>query len=161
MIILDREVVFINWYLQEKEYYYTDHVRNALNQINYFEVKKKNSRALAIHIVSEIYKKDYNINFSKEFLWEVYRSRRAHIKNAKDEFKRYEMKKKLESSPNYKIKLCACGCGLPVKSGNKYIHGHHRRCLSQEEKNENARRMREAKELKNSENNIIQFSNFK
>jgi hypothetical protein len=26
-----------------------------------------------------------------------------------------------------KIKLCECGCGLPVKPGNRFIHGHNRR----------------------------------
>ena len=25
-----------------------------------------------------------------------------------------------------KIKLCRCGCGLEVKPGNTYIHGHNR-----------------------------------
>jgi len=119
MIILNKEVVFINWYLQEKEYFYTDHVRKALNLIHYYMAVKKKSSATAIHLVNKKVKKDYGFDFSKEFLWKLYRKRKAYIKNAKDEFKQYEIRKRLERLPNTAIKLCECGCGLPVKPGRK------------------------------------------
>jgi len=148
MILLDREDIFVNWYLLEKEYHYTDDVRKALNQINYFEIQKRKSRALSIHIVSKTFKKKYNINFSEEFLWTLYRRRKAHIKNAKVKFKEYELWKRLESSPEHEIKLCECGCGLPVKPGNKYINGHNPRFKNRQDKKEHTEKMRFAKQIR-------------
>lgn len=148
MIILDKEVVFINWYLQEKEYFYTDHVREALNLVHFYIVKKKQSRASAIHKVNEKFKKDYGFDFSKPFLWKLFRQRKAHIRNAKEEFKQYEIQKRIERAPKTEIKLCKCGCGLPVKPGNKYINGHNPRFKNEQEKIEYTKNLRDIKQGK-------------
>jgi len=146
MIILDAEMAYINWYLTEKEYHLTSHVREALNMIDWLIRKKRKTKALSIHIVNEKFKSKYKFDFSKEFLWRCYNQRKAYIKNAKDKFKIWKHNKMLESIPDeMKVNLCACGCGLPVKPGNKYIHGHYVKCRSKEEKDYYAQNMRKAK----------------
>lgn len=149
MIVLNDEMCYINWYLTEKEYHLTKYVREALNMIDWLIRTKRKSKALSIHIVNEKFKSKYNFDFSKEFLWRAYNQRKAYIKNGKDKFKIWKHNKMLESIPDeMKVNLCACGCGLPVKPGNKYIHGHHVKNRSKEENNHYAKNMRNAKKAR-------------
>lgn len=135
MIIVNAEMAYINWYLTEKEYHLTTHVREALNMIDWLIRKKRKPKALAIHIVNKKFKKKYSLEFSKELLWKVYNQRKANIKHAKDKFKIWRQNRMLESIPDVmKLELCACGCGRPAKAGNKYINGHNPRFKNKEEK---------------------------
>lgn len=143
MIVLDAEMTFINWYLTEKEFHLTKYVREALNNIDWWIRVKRKSKALAIHIVNEKFKSKYNFELTKSYLWRVYNQRKAYIKNAKDKFKIWKNERMLESIPDImKANLCACGCGHPVKPGNKYINGHNIRCKSKEKNIEQANHMR-------------------
>lgn len=143
MIVLNPEMAFINWYLTEKEYHLSSYAKEALNNIDWLIRKQRKSKALSIHITNEKYISKYNFEFTKEFLWRSYNQRKAYIKNAKDKFKIWKHNKMLESIPDVmKADLCACGCGRPVKAGNKYINGHNIRCRSKEKNIEHSNHMR-------------------
>lgn len=165
MIINDKEIVFINYYVMNKEFHYTDKVREAISLIHYLYSKKNIDKALAIDIVSKKFKKDYNLDFSKDFLLKVHRQRCAHIKNAKEAFKQYCIEKRIESIPDVEnLKLCACGCGQPVKKGNKFINGHNSRMMDSKILNEKAEKMRieKLKKYKKQEEcNLISFDGYK
>jgi hypothetical protein len=159
MIVLNKEMAFISFYLAEKEYFLPDRLREALSFIYYLNKLKGKDKALAIHKTNEKYKKDYQIDYEKPFLWKKYRARLAHIKNAKDKYYKWGLKLR-EVSMGIK-KLCECGCGQEVTNKkNRFIHGHHRRLLSQEEKELNAKRMRDARASKN-DNKVINFKSYK
>jgi len=127
MISLNREMTYVNTYVLDKEFKYTDRVREAINLVYYLISQKHNDKALAIHITSQSFMKKYNLDFSKSFLWKVYRQRLAHVKNGKDKYKKYAMEKRMEGSP-IDIKLCACGCENPVtKEKNTFLNGHNKK----------------------------------
>lgn len=148
MITINREMTYINAYVLDKEFKYQDRVREAINLIDYLIRQKRNDRALAIHITSKHYMKKYNLDYSKEFLWKVYRQRLAHIKNGKDSYKVYSMNKRLEGKPQ-DIKLCECGCGNPVtKQKNNFLNGHNTKCKSEEEISCHTKLMRRKKKEK-------------
>jgi len=153
-----RESAYVDWYLLEKEYELTNNVRNALNTLYYYMRKKGYDKSDAVYKTFNYYKYKKGVILEPEFLWKQYNVRQAHIKNAKVKFKEWEIeKRKIQSG--IELPFCACGCGERVtKKGNKYIHGHHRRCLTQEQKNENARYMREVRSLKNRKDNVIYYN---
>jgi len=154
MFIVDKEISFLIWYVAEKEFDYTDKVREALNLIHYLISKKNVDKALAIDIVSKKYNKQ-DLDFNKDFLYKVYNRRLAFIKSGKEAYKRMSYLKRVSKDPNFKIEYCACGCGSPVKKGNKFVHGHHVRIRSKNKKNEIAKKMRDAK----AEKRIVKKSN--
>jgi len=155
MITLNREMTYVNAYVLDKEFKYTDKVREAINLIDYLIRQKHNDRALAIHITSQSFMKKYSLDFSKEFLWKVYRQRLAHIKNGKDKYKKYSIEKRLEGGP-VDIKLCACGCGNPVtKEKNKYLSGHNMRNKPKKHYDTQAKYMRKCRNDK--KNKVIPF----
>ena len=161
MINNNREAAYVNNYLLEKEFFLPDNVRNALSKISYYMRKKGDNKTNAVHKTHNFYKYKKNVILEKEYLSRQFNIRQAHIKNGKEKFKDWA-KEMRERSCGIKKKLCECGCGLEVtKKGNKYIHGHHRRCLSKDEKNENAKHMREVKALKNRKDNVIFIDNLK
>jgi hypothetical protein len=161
MINLNREHAFLDFYLLEKEFYYTDYVRDALNTIDFFIRVKGDKPSLAISKSISKIKKKYNIDLEKDFLRKAYRQRKAYIKNGKEEFKRYLKEMKEKKIPKVIMpKLCECGCGKPVKKGNRFIHGHNARCRSTEENQKRIEAMTDAKERKKIEkeqvkNNVI------
>ncbi|MHA1231505.1 MAG: hypothetical protein ACTSPQ_12740 [Candidatus Helarchaeota archaeon] len=157
MINLNREAVFVNMYLLEKEFYLPNRVRNALSMIYRYMKKNKLNKAIAIHNVNNYYKSKFDIDFTKKFLHREYNKRLAHIKNGKEKYKKWAKEMRENANPLKPQKLCACGCGLPVKPRNKYINGHNARCRNKEVNNELAARMREKKEVKKKENNNIIF----
>ena len=57
MIVLDKEMAFISFYLAEKEYYIPDRLRGALSYIYYLTHDKGKDKALSIHITDEKYRK--------------------------------------------------------------------------------------------------------
>jgi len=159
MINLNNEMAYINWYVAQKEYFLTEDTRRALNKIFNFISKKKLPKAVAIHVVNNLFKKK-GTNFGKRFLHSKYNARLAHIKNAKDEFAKWELDFRMRHF-GMKKKLCECGCGQEVtKKTNRFIHGHHRRILSQEEKEANAKRMRDIRASKQ-ENKVIDIKSYK
>jgi len=156
MINTNREMTYVNMYLLEKEVHLTDNVRNALNKIYYYMSKKGNNKAEAIHKTHLYYKHKKNVILESRFLWKQYNSRQAHIKNGKVKFQEWAKEiRELSLGIINELPFCACGCGERVtKKGNKYINGHNLRCLTQEQKDENARHMREIKSLKNRKDNV-------
>jgi len=133
MIVLNKEMAFISFYLAEKEYFLPDNLREALSLIHYLIKEKHKEKSLAIHIVNEKYKKKKNIDYTKEFLWKKYNARLAHIKNAKDKYKEWSLKLR-ETSVGIR-KLCECGCGQEVTNKkNRFIRGHNINMRSKEEK---------------------------
>lgn len=159
MIILDKEMAYINFYLTEKEYFLPDRLREALNYIYYLNRKKGKDKALAIHITNEKYKKKYNIDYTKEFLWKRYNGRLAHIKNAKEKFKIWSLE--LREINAGIVKVCECGCGEKITNKkNRFIHGHHRRVLSKEEKIANAKYMRDIRAAKKG-NKVVDIESYK
>jgi len=158
MLILDKEMAFISNYLAEKEYFMNDDLRKALSYIYYLIHKKHKSKSLAIYIANEKYKKIINrntqeyYNFTTEYLWKMYNSRLAHIKNAKEKFKIWDLNIRLKHYGMEK-KLCECGCGQEVKKSNqRFIHGHNVRTRSKKEKQFYAKLMLEKR---NRKENII------
>lgn len=156
MIVLNKEMAYISFYLAEKEYFLPDNLREALSLIHYLIKEKYKEKALAIHIVNEKYKKKKNIDYGKEFLWKKYNARLAHIKNAKDKYQKWALDIR-ERNVGLKKKLCACGCGEEVtKKNNKFINGHNARCIDKDQSIKQAELMRDAREQKKSPT-IIQF----
>ena len=148
MIVLNKEMTYIHWHLAQKEYFLTDNMRTALNKIHWFMSKKKVTKPLAIHIVNELMKSKYHVDFGKKNLWSAYNSRLAHIKNAKDEFKKWELDFRLRHY-GMKKKLCECGCGQEVtKKKNKFINGHNAKCRDKEENIKKASYMRNIRNSK-------------
>lgn len=156
MIILNKEMSYVNWYLSQKEYFLQDNVRKALNKIYNFINKKKLPKAVSIHIVNELFKKNENVDLGKRFLHEKYNSRLAHIHNAKVEFKKWELDFRLRHY-GMKKKLCECGCGQEVKKdSHRFIHGHNIRMRSKKEKEYYAQVMLDKRPKKIEGEKIIQ-----
>ena len=155
MIVLNKEMTYIHWYLAQKEYFLTDNMRHALNKIHWFMSKKKVTKPLAIHIVNELMKSKYHVDFGKKNLWSAYNSRLAHIKNAKDEFKKWELDFRLRHY-GMKKKLCECGCGQEPKKNNRFVHGHNIRTRSKEEKQYYAKVMLDKRPKKSTKEKVIQ-----
>lgn len=155
MITINREMTYVNAYVLDKEFKYQDRVREAVNLIDYLIRQKRNDRALAIHITSKHFMKKYKVDYSKEFLWKVYRQRLAHVKNGKDSYKKYAMEKRMEGGPS-PFKICACGCGNPVKKEkNKFLNGHNMRQKSKKYNDTQAKYMRKCRNDK--KNKVIPF----
>jgi len=149
MIIMNREMAFLSQYVSDKEFFLPNQLRKAISDIFYQMSKRRIAPSLAIHIVNNIYKSKYGVEYGKQYLWEKYRARKAHIKNGKAAFKKWTIEKRMTASMPKVEKLCECGCGEPVKNANnRFIHGHHRRILSDEEKVQNAKHMREVRAAK-------------
>jgi hypothetical protein len=156
MINTNRVSAFLSGYLLKKEYFLSDNVRNALNMIYYY-IKKGDDKTIAVHKVHNYYKYKKKVDLSNEYLWREYNVRQAHVKNGIVKFKVWTKKlRETQYGLIEKLPFCACGCGERVtKKGNTYIHGHHRRCLTQEQKNENTRHMREVRTLKGRDDNVV------
>lgn len=154
-----KRIAYINFYLAEKEFFLPDDLRNALDFIYKLIKEKYMDKALAIDIVHKWNIKHKDVDYGKMFLWKKYNARMAFIKNATDKYYSWctEMRKQAAGMSD----LCKCGCGEKVKKGNKFIHGHHRRVISQEKKELNAKRMREAREEKNKKTNVVDFKSYK
>lgn len=152
MFIIDKEISFLIWYVAEKEFDYTDKVREALNLIHYLISKKNVDKALAMDIVSKKYSKQ-DLDFNKDFLYKIYNRRLAFIKSGKDAYKKMSYLKRVSKDPNFKIEYCACGCGSPVKKGNKFVNGHNSKVKNRKDKVNQAEIMREARRIKQIEKN--------
>ena len=160
MITLNKEMAFISFYLAEKEYFFPESLRQTLNYVNYLIVKKGKDKALAIHLANKRCIEKFGVDFGKNKIRSDYNSRSAHIKNAKDKYKIWALELR-ERNAGKKKKLCECGCGKEVvKKNNRFIHGHHRRVLSQEVKELNAKHMRD-KRAEKSDNKIIDIKSYK
>jgi len=150
MIVLDKEMAYISLYLAEKEYFLPDNLRSALSYIYYLIHKKGKSKSLAIHITNEKYKKLFNVEYGKEFLWKNYNARLAHIKNGKDKYQKWALDIR-ERNAGLKVKLCECGCGQEVtKKNNRFINGHNSKCRDENENIERAALMRSIRKSKKS-----------
>jgi len=149
MIVINKEMAFISLYLAEKEFFVNETLRKALNCIYYLHRKKNVDKALAIHLTNEKYKKKYNVEYTKDYLWKMYNSRLAHIKNAKDKFQIWAREIR-ERRYGILPDLCECGCGKEVKKNNKFVNGHNAKCRSKEENESLATNMRSAREINKS-----------
>ena len=154
MISLNQEATYVNNYVMMKEYFLSYDVREALNKINYY-IRKGMSKKMAVHHVYIYYKFQRKLKIEKLFLDRQYSARQARIRNGQVDFERWK-KELREKACGIRLPFCACGCRERVtKKGNKYIKGHNRRCITQEEKNNNAANMREKKRLKKERVNVI------
>jgi hypothetical protein len=157
MIVLNKKLAYVSYYLAEKEYFLPDNLRKALSLIHYLISNKRLDKALAIHQVNEKYKKK-GINYSKEFLWKSYNARLAHIKNGNDKFEKWSLEIRQRNS-GLRNPLCQCGCGMEVtKKNNKFINGHNAKCRTEEENIELALHMRNIRNTQKS-NNVISMLN--
>lgn len=161
MIVRDPEIAFLSYYVLDKEFFLQPQVREAIDLVAYLIYQKGMDKALAIDVANRKIEKKYNFELSKPYLWKVYRQRLAYIKNGKEAFKKYGIMRRMAAAPEElkdQLKLCKCGCGDPVKPGNLYIHGHHVRCRSKEEKELNGKRMRAGKiNKKKKQKKILKF----
>lgn len=154
-LTMDKKIAFISFYLAEKEFFLPDKLREALHTISYLITCKGVDKALAIHRVNKKWKKDHEVEYTKEFLWKKYNSRLAHIKHANEKYHDW-VKEMKERNYGVKPKLCECGCGQEVKKGNRFLNGHNAKCRSKEDNEKLAEQMRQAKEIDKSPI-IIQF----
>jgi len=162
MITLNREMTFINWYILQKEFTYSDNVRKILNLVHFLNTKKRIDLALAIHIANEKSKKDYNYHFSKKFIWNLYSKRLANVKHAKVEYRKFVEGLRKSQLPDVEYrKICACGCGKEVKEGKVYLRGHNPRFKSEEEKNTYLEKLRDIRKKKNEKKSNVIFINQK
>lgn len=158
MFTLNKEMAFITWYVTEKEYGLTRAVRYALNMVHYFNVEKKKDLALAIDIVDKLIKTKEGVDLGKDYLWKMYRKRKAHVRNAKAAFRTYDINTRRFRGPNKEpLPVCECGCGTILKPGRRFVNGHNARCRSKEKNEKIARHMRISKKEKKSEKVITIF----
>lgn len=156
MFSLSREHAFLEFYILKKEYYYTDYVRDAINTIDYLMRRKGDKQSIAISKTINKIRKKYKVELEVEFLRKAFRQRKAHVKNGKEEFKKFTAEMRKAKKPNIELPiLCACGCGQPVKKGNKFINGHNAKCRSKNEDKKLAKNMREKRAKKTKHNVII------
>lgn len=159
MILTNRETIFLNWYLLDKEFEYTDNVRKILNLVYYLTTKKNMDLALAIHVANEKSKeftKDGE-RYTKKFIWKLYTKRLAHIKHARERYQqllrefRHNIYPELSPPKNY----CSCGCGKEIKEGKKYVNGHNPRFKTEEEKIEYMKKLNSSRKDKKNKKVII------
>lgn len=160
MFSLSREHAFLEFYILKKEYYYTDYVRDAINTIDYLMRRKGDKQSIAISKTINKIRKKYKVELEVEFLRKAFRQRKAHVKNGKEEFKKFTAEMRKAKKPNIELPiLCACGCGQPVKKGNKFINGHNAKCRSKNEDKKLAKNMRE-KRAKKTKHNVIVIEDY-
>jgi hypothetical protein len=135
MIMLNREMSYISQYVAEKEFFLPDLLRKAISDIHYNITRRKVPRGLAVHIVNNIYKTKFKIDYGKEFLHGKYKARQAHIKHGKRKFKEWAIEMRMNKSIPKIDKLCECGCGESVKNKkSRFIQGHNVKMRTKEER---------------------------
>lgn len=160
MFSLSREHAFLEFYILKKEYYYTDYVRDAINTIDYLMRRNGDKQSIAISKTINKIRKKYKVELEVDFLRKGFRQRKAHVKNGKEEFKKFTAEMRKAKKPKIELPiLCACGCGQPVKKGNKFINGHNAKCRSKNEDKKLARNMRE-KRAKKTKHNVIVIEDY-
>ena len=155
MIIVNNRMAYVNWYVTQKEYFLHDNVRIALNKIHSLISKRKVDKALAIHNINKLMLKNTGVELGKKFLREKYNSRCAHVRNALEEYDKWEQDFR-ERHFGLKKKLCECGCGQEVKKKkHRFIHGHNIRMRSKEEKKHYAKVMLNKRPKKDKDNKVV------
>jgi len=149
----DKRIAFINFYVAEREFFLPDNLRSALDFIYRLITVKNMDKSLAIHKVNDWYKNKTGVEYGKQYLWTTYNKRMAYIKNATEKYYEWciEMRKKNVSG----VVTCACGCGKPVKKGNKFINGHNIRLRSKSEKIKYAKNMLEKRPSQKNKKKVI------
>jgi len=159
MILTDRETIFINWYLLDKEFEYSDNVRKILNLVHYLVTEKKMDLALAIHVANEKSKEFTRDGekYTKKFIWKLYTKRLAHIKHAKQRFQDLlrEFRRNTYSELSQPKNYCSCGCGKEIRLDRKYAHGHNPRFKSEDEKQEYLKGLRAIRKNKKNKDKVI------